>query len=80
MFSQTMEKKYEEIAAKGEARGEARGRAKGIIESLDARVGPVDAELKQSILAISDLDHLTELNRLAATCVSLDEFAAALDK
>ena len=92
MFSQTMEKKYSKIAAEGEARGEARGRAEGeakgraegkvesIIQSLAFRRLPLDTELEQSLRAISDLDRLTELNRIAVTCDSLDEFAAALEE
>ena len=52
MFSQTMEKKYGEIAAEGEARGRAEGKAEGkvesIIESLAVRRLPLDAELEQS--------------------------------
>ena len=84
MFSQTMEKKYGEIAAEGEARGRAEGKAEGkvesIIESLAVRRLPLDAELEQSLRAISDLDRLTELNRIAVTCVSVEEFAAALNK
>ena len=78
MFSQTMEKKYEKIAAEGEARGKAEGKVESIIEVLAAGPGPLDAESERSLRAISDLARLTELTRLAATCVSLEEFAAAL--
>ena len=80
MFSQTMEKKYNEIAARGKAEGKAEGIAEGIIEFLTVRLGPIDADLEQSIHAISDLARLKELARIAATCESLDEFQAALNK
>ena len=76
MFSQTMEKKYDEIAAKGKVEG----KVESIIQSLAVRRLPLDAELEQSLRAISDLDRLTELNRVALTCDSLEEFAAALNR
>ncbi|MDR2346177.1 MAG: DUF4351 domain-containing protein [Planctomycetaceae bacterium] len=67
----------------GEARGEARGKAIGevnsIIRVLRRRVGEPSAELKSRIMNIQSIDKLDELLDFASTCVSLGEFATALN-
>ena len=76
MLAKTMERKYDEIAA----RGKAEGKAEAIIRVLSARFKPVDAGLEQSIRAISDLARLDDLVTHSGTCVSLEEFAGYLQE
>ena len=59
----------------GEARGEIRGEIK---TTLRFRFGDVPDDLVKRLSAINDLPTLTKLDKLASTCDSLDEFAAAL--
>ncbi|MDR2344829.1 MAG: DUF4351 domain-containing protein [Planctomycetaceae bacterium] len=63
----------------GEARGEMRGEVNSIIRVLRRRVGEPSAELKSRIMNIQSIDKLDELLDFAATCVSLGEFATALN-
>ncbi|MDR2344992.1 MAG: DUF4351 domain-containing protein, partial [Planctomycetaceae bacterium] len=65
--------------ATGEARGEVRGAANAIIRVLRRRVGEPSAELKNRIMNVRSIDKLDELLDFASTCVSLGEFATALN-
>jgi predicted transposase YdaD len=77
----------EEIAmAEGEARGEARGEAKGeargaacaILDALEARFGPIAPETAARLEAISELENLRSILRLAVTEPRLESFLAKL--
>ncbi|MDR2345668.1 MAG: DUF4351 domain-containing protein, partial [Planctomycetaceae bacterium] len=63
----------------GETIGEARGAANAIIRMLRRRVGEPSAELKNRIMNVRSIDKLDELLDFASTCVSLGEFATALN-
>ncbi|MDR2345382.1 MAG: Rpn family recombination-promoting nuclease/putative transposase [Planctomycetaceae bacterium] len=65
--------------ATGEARGEVRGAANAIIRVLRRRIGEPSAELKNRIMNVRSIDKLDELLDFASTCVSLGEFATALN-
>ena len=64
--------------ARGEARGVARGKAESVLTVLRARFKRVPKSVEKAILAISDSIALESWAAQAATCQSMDEFAAAL--
>ncbi len=64
---------------KGIAIGEVRGEVRGEIKTtLRFRFGDVPDDLVKRLSAIGDLSMLTNLDKLASTCASLDEFADAM--
>jgi hypothetical protein len=63
----------------GETRGRAMGEIRAIIRVLSHRVGEPSEELQNRIMEIQSIDKLDELLEFASTCVSLGEFATALD-
>ncbi|MDR0392221.1 MAG: hypothetical protein LBH59_09975 [Planctomycetaceae bacterium] len=65
--------------AKGKAEGEAKGEAKTIIKILSSRLETPSAALQKQIMEVNDIDKLDELADFALTCVSLGEFATALN-
>ncbi|MDR0706026.1 MAG: hypothetical protein LBF88_13720 [Planctomycetaceae bacterium] len=65
--------------AEGEAKGKAEGEAKAIIRILSCRLESPSMSLQNKISSIQDIAKLDELTDLALTCVSLDEFATALE-
>ncbi|MDR2344993.1 MAG: DUF4351 domain-containing protein [Planctomycetaceae bacterium] len=64
---------------KGKAIGEATGAANAIIRMLRRRVGEPPVRLRNRIMSIQSIDKLDELLDFASTCVSLGEFATALN-
>ncbi|MDR2344994.1 MAG: DUF4351 domain-containing protein [Planctomycetaceae bacterium] len=82
---------WNEAAIQGEARGIEKGEARGIekgkaigeanaiIRMLRRRVGEPPARLRNRIMSIQSIDKLDELLDFAFTCVSLGEFATALN-
>jgi hypothetical protein len=76
------EGKVEGIAkgiVEGIAKGRTEGRAKMIIRILSRRLELPSMPLQNRISSIQDIDKLDELADFALTCVSLDEFATALE-
>ncbi|MDR2763304.1 MAG: DUF4351 domain-containing protein, partial [Planctomycetaceae bacterium] len=65
--------------AEGIAEGIAKGKAEGIIRVLTRRFDTIPKKLQRQIMAVKDIDKLDELIGVAATCVSIDEFAAAFN-
>jgi flagellar biosynthesis/type III secretory pathway protein FliH len=59
----------------GIAKGKAEGIAEGIIRVLTRRFNSMPKKLQRQIMEIKDIDKLDELIGIAATCVSIDEFA-----
>jgi hypothetical protein len=64
--------------AEREAIGEARGEAKAVLTFLRARFKRVPKDVEKTILAMTDSIALESWAAHAATCSSMDEFAAAL--
>jgi hypothetical protein len=60
----------------GKTEGIAEGKAEGIIRFLTLRFGAMPKKLQRQIIEVKDIDKLGELIDIAATCVSIDEFAA----
>jgi hypothetical protein len=69
----------EKLEARGEARGEAKGKAEAVIRILTRRLKAPSKALQKKINSITDINKLDELTDFALTCISLDEFATALD-
>jgi hypothetical protein len=65
--------------AKGRVEGIAKGRADTIIRILSRRLELPPMSLQNRIRSIQNIDKLDELADFALTCVSLDEFATALE-
>jgi hypothetical protein len=59
--------------AQGEARGEARGEAKAVLTVLDARGVAVPDDVREQILACTDLDQLDTWLRRAGTATTADD-------
>ena len=68
---------FREIAARnfaeGEAQGEAKGEAHAVLTVLEARGIPASAEIRERILACTDLAKLESWLRRAVTAASADE-------
>ena len=58
----------------------AEGGARTIIRFLDRRFQKTPKSVKDKISSITDIDRLDELTDQAATCQSMDEFVASLQK
>ncbi|MDR3196906.1 MAG: DUF4351 domain-containing protein [Planctomycetaceae bacterium] len=69
----------DEGRAEGEAKGEAKGKAEMIIRILSRRLETPSESLQKKINSIREIAKLDELADFALTCVSLDEFATALE-
>jgi hypothetical protein len=65
--------------ARGEARGKVEGEAKMIIRILSRRFESPPMSLQNKIYSVQDIAKLDELADFALTCVSLGEFATALE-
>jgi hypothetical protein len=63
----------DKIEARGEARGEAAGRAQMILQVLAARRIAVPAEIRDQILACTDMAQLDAWGSKAATAQSVEE-------
>jgi hypothetical protein len=63
----------------GRTEGIVEGRAKMIIRILSRRLESPPMPLQNRISSIQNIDKLDELADFALTCVSLDEFATALE-
>jgi hypothetical protein len=63
----------------GRVEGIAKGRADTIIRILSRRLELPPMSLQNRISSIQNIDKLDELADFALTCVSLDEFATALE-
>jgi hypothetical protein len=66
-------------ADKWQAEGEAKGKAEMIVNILSHRLKLPSKRLQKKICSIQDIAKLNELADFAWTCVSLDEFATALE-
>ena len=64
---------FRELAAQHEELGEARGEAQAILTVLDARGLTVPAEVRERILACTDLPQLNVWLRRAGTATTLDQ-------
>ncbi|QSB16644.1 hypothetical protein JQS43_10390 [Natronosporangium hydrolyticum] len=64
---------FREIDARGQAAGEARGEAKAILTVLDARSITIPDDLRNQILACTDLDQLDTWLRRAGTATTADD-------
>ncbi|MDR2642645.1 MAG: DUF4351 domain-containing protein [Planctomycetaceae bacterium] len=65
--------------AKAAASAAANTEAKAIIRVLTKRLGKPSVQLQEQINKVNNIEKLDELIDFAATCVSLDEFATALN-
>ncbi|MDR2762904.1 MAG: hypothetical protein LBB88_09905 [Planctomycetaceae bacterium] len=65
--------------ARGKTEGIAEGINKGIIRVLTRRFDTMPKKLQRQIMEVKDIDKLDELIGIAATCVSIDEFADAFN-
>ena len=68
----------EEGRVEGEAKGEARGKTESIILILTKRFSPPSQEIKDRLLALTDLEQIDKLADFAFDCNSVEEFKAAL--
>ncbi|MDR2117321.1 MAG: hypothetical protein LBP87_13165 [Planctomycetaceae bacterium] len=64
---------------KGEIKGKVEGKAEMIVRILSRRLKPPSELLQKRICSVHDITKLDELADFALTCVSLDEFATALE-
>jgi hypothetical protein len=81
LVGKVMDKCLQELGFtdKWRAEGEAEGRVKMIIRILSRRLESPSVLLQNRISSIRNIDKLDELADFALTCVSLDEFATALE-
>jgi hypothetical protein len=68
-----LDKLEAEAEARGEAMGEAAGRAKTILQVLAARGVAVPAEIRDQVLACTDIAQLDAWVSKAATAETVDE-------
>jgi hypothetical protein len=71
--------KKKPIGAEWLNNSEAKGKAESIIKFLTARFEKPSAKLQMQIMSVKDIDKLDELTDFALSCVSLGEFATALN-
>jgi predicted transposase YdaD len=91
-FMSTAEMLKEEGRAEGRQEGRVEGRLEGRVEGrleghlsalrdaifdlLEIRFTEIPAEVRESVLQVTDLTHLRQLVRRAGVCASLEDFAA----
>ena len=66
------------IREEGLQKGRQEGRLEGLVEVLEVRFGSVPAGLAETLSAVSDLERLKTLHRVALTCPDLEAFASGL--
>ena len=69
---------WDQLIEEGEAKGEARGKTESIILILTKRFSPPSQEIKDRLLALTDLEQIDKLADFAFDCNSVEEFEAAL--
>jgi hypothetical protein len=87
MMRTFIEKEFDKGVAVGKAEGKAEGLAAGkaetearnILRILTRRIKPPSKSLQNKVNAVRDLQKLDELLDFALTCVTLEEFATALE-
>ena len=71
---------YNEIRARGVNEGKQVGRQEALLDTLEAKFGPLPEETTTKIRDIRDLERLHQLNRHAALATSLEEFLDELSR
>jgi predicted transposase YdaD len=75
-FMSTAEMLKEEGRAEGRQEGHLSALRDAIFDLLETRFTEIPAEVRESVLRVTDLTHLRQLVRRAGVCASLADFAA----